>query len=166
MNLVKWIRRNMTKLMAVFVILIMVAFIMPGLLQKLSRPDFRRNPVMANYASGGQITSKDIATASEELSILRGLYTDQFLLRQNDFKSILLGQLLFPEFAQAAAVSDNLKMTTMRNRLNISPARIDEFFAQARGRSEIFWLLLKAEAKSFCCGVSIESTGRILQGQG
>ena len=163
MNLVKWIRKNMTKLMAVFVILIMIAFIMPGLLQKLSRPDFRRNPVMANYADGGRITSKDIASASEELSILRGLYADQFLLRQNDFKSILLGQLLFPESAQAAAVSDNLKMTTMRNRLNISPARIDDFFAQARGRSEIFWLLLKAEVESFGCGVSIESTGRILQ---
>ena len=56
MHLVKWIRKNMTRLMAVFVILIMVAFIMPGLLQKLSRPDYSRNPVMANYAGDEQIT--------------------------------------------------------------------------------------------------------------
>ena len=163
MNLVKLIRKNMTKLMAVFVILIMVAFIMPGLLQKLSMPGSRGNPVMANYANSGKITGRDIAAASEKLRILRGLYADQFLLRQNDFKSIFLGQLLFPEFSQAAAVSDNLKMTVMRNRLNINPARIDEFFAQARSRSEIFWILLKAEAESFGCGVSIESAGRILQ---
>jgi hypothetical protein len=38
MHLVKWFRKNMTKLMAVFVILIMIAFIMPSVLSQLAKP--------------------------------------------------------------------------------------------------------------------------------
>jgi hypothetical protein len=163
MNLVKLIRKNMTKLMAAFVILIMIAFIMPGLLRQLSAPRSRRNPVMAHYANDGQITSRDIVLAGEELTILRGLYADQFLMRQNDLRIILLGQLLFPESAQTAMISDNIKMMAVRNQLHISPAEVDKFFAQARGRSEIFWLLLKAEAKTFGCGISIESASIALR---
>ena len=41
MHLVKWIRRNMNKLMAIFVIVIMVAFIMPSVLQQLAKPRMR-----------------------------------------------------------------------------------------------------------------------------
>ncbi|NIA17191.1 MAG: hypothetical protein GWO86_02470, partial [Planctomycetes bacterium] len=163
MNLVKWIRKNMTKLMAIFVILIMIAFIMPGLLRQLSTPKSRRNPVIADYAGNGRITSRDIAGAAEELNILRGLYGDQFLMRQNDFRTILLGQLLFPESAQTVAISDNIKRAAMQNRFDISPVQIDEFFAQARGKSEVYWILLKAEAATFGCGVSMDSAAAALK---
>ena len=54
-----------------------------------------------------------------------------------------------------------IKMTAVRNRFNISPAEVDKFFAQGRGRSEIFWLLLKAEAKTFGCGVSKKWNGNL-----
>jgi hypothetical protein len=44
----------------------------------------------------------------------------------------------------------------------ISPARIDDFFAQATGRAELFWILLKAEAKNAGCAVTTERTGGLL----
>ncbi|HBG28380.1 MAG: hypothetical protein A2Y10_11220 [Planctomycetes bacterium GWF2_41_51] len=163
MHLVKWIRKNMGKLMAIFVIVIMIAFIMPSLLDQLSRPSMRGpNAAMWTYNGDKEITLEDIQQASAELKILSSLMADRLLLAQQDIRSILLSQLLFPESERAAMISDELKNIVMQNRLLISPLKIDEFFRQSRGRSELFYLLLKNEAANAGVVVAPKTAGDVL----
>jgi hypothetical protein len=163
MHLVKWFRKNMTKLMAIFVILIMIAFIMPTLLQQLSKP---RNIGLENamwlYGKDKKVTVNDLRQATTELAVLRELYVNRFLLGQQDLKLILLGQLLFPETVPAASLSDELKKMIMQDRYYISPSRIDDFFSQSHGRPELYWIGLKYEASQAGCIVPSSRAGEIL----
>ncbi|MFA5292622.1 MAG: hypothetical protein WC496_06255 [Phycisphaerae bacterium] len=163
MHLVKWFRKNMTKLMAIFVILIMVAFIMPTVLTQLAKP---RSTGLENamwlYGKDKKITVNDLREATAKLTVLRGLYVDKFLLGQQDLRSILLGQILFPESVPAALLDDEIKKLSIQNRLSISPSRIDEFFAQSRGRAELFLIALGDEAASAGCVVPAKQAGEIL----
>jgi hypothetical protein len=164
MHLVKWIRKNMSKLMAIFVILIMVAFIMPQVLNQLAKP--RSNgpeKAMWLYNTNSEISYNAMRRASSELAVLRGLYIDKFLLGQRDFKYILLGELLFPESVQGSLMSDEMKKVAMQNQLRVSQSRIDDFFGQSRGRSELFWILLKTEAEKAGCATSPQQAGEILK---
>jgi len=163
MHLVKWFRKNMTKLMAIFVILIMVAFIMPTVLTQLARP---RTTGLENamwlYGKDKKITVNDLRDATARLAVLRGLYADKFLMSQQDLRAILLGQLLFPESAPAALLNDEIKKIALQNRLSISPSRIDDFFAQSRGRAELFLIALGDEAARAGCVVPAKQAGEIL----
>ena len=154
----------MSKLMAVFVILIMVAFIMPQVLNQLARPH-SRGPEKAIwlYDTDSKISVNDLRQATSELAVLRGLYIDKFLLSQRDFKYILLGELLFPESVQGSLMSDEIKKVAMQNQFRVSQSRIDDFFSQSRGRSELFWILLKAEAEKAGCATSPKQAGEILK---
>lgn len=153
----------MSKLMAIFVILIMIAFIMPSLLNQLSRPRMRaQDTAMWLYNKDKKISVEDLREATAQLSVLRGLMTDKFLLAQQDIRSILLSQLLFPESQSGVLISDELKNIVMQNRLLISPAKIDEFFRQSRGRAELFYILLKDEAAQAGCAVSQKYAGDAL----
>ncbi|MFA6176212.1 MAG: hypothetical protein WC765_06510 [Phycisphaerae bacterium] len=164
MHLVKWIRKNMSKLMAVFVILIMVAFIMPQVLNQLAKPRSRGpEKAMWLYDTDSQISYNAVRQATGELAVLKGLFIDKFLLGQRDFKYVLLGELLFPESVQGAAMSDEIKRAAMQNQFRVSQSRIDDFFGQSRGRSELFWLLLKAEAQKAGCATSPKQAGDILK---
>jgi len=154
----------MSKLMAIFVILIMIAFIMPSVLNQLARPRSRGpDKAMWLYDTDGKISSNDIRRATSELAVLKNLYIDRFLLGQRDFKYRLLGELLFPESIRGAAMSDDVKRSAMQNQLKISSARIDDFFEQARGRAELFWILLKAEVQNAGCATSPKQAGEILK---
>ena len=83
MHLVKWIRKNMSKLMAVFVILIMVAFIMPQVLNQLAKPRSRGpEKAMWLYDTDSQISYNAVRQATGELAVLKGLFIDNFLLGQ------------------------------------------------------------------------------------
>src|SRR4030042_1776128 len=161
MHLVKWFRKNMTKLMAIFVIVIMVAFIMPSVLQQLSKPVFEASEKPMWYFYGDKkITPKDIGQATNELSALKMLYIDDFLINQPDLRFKLLGQLLFPQAISGAQLSSDIKRIIIQNQYRISLERVDEFFAQAAGRAELFWILLKAEAKDAGCDIQTESAGK------
>lgn len=163
MHLVKWFRKNMTKLMAIFVILIMVAFVMPSLLNQLAKPRMGgAGSAMWLYGKDKEITINDIRQATAELAVLRGLYVNEFLIRQQDLRLIFLGRLLFPEPDGAARLSDAIKNVSFRSQFYISFSKIDDFFAQTRGRSELFWILLKSEAKRAGCAVFPEQAGEIL----
>ena len=163
MHLVKWFRKNMTKLMAIFVIVIMMAFIMPSVLQQLAKPRFEGpNKALWYFYGDKEINPNDIRQAANELSAMKMLYVDDFLMSQPDLRFKLLGQLLFPQTTTGAPLSDEIKRTAMRMQFRISPARIDDFFAQATGRAELFWILLKAEAKNAGCAVTTERTGGLL----
>ncbi|MCD4830483.1 MAG: hypothetical protein K8R02_01595 [Anaerohalosphaeraceae bacterium] len=164
MHLVKWIRKNMTKLMAIFVILIMVAFVVPQLLTQLSRPKFN-SPSTAYwlYADDKKITLNDIKAATVELSVLSGLYTDKIFFSQNDLRMVLLGHMLFGQSVPGAVVSDQIKRMKSEAQLQVSNRKIDKFFEQSAGKSELLWILLRAEAKRSGCAVSTETAGTILK---
>ncbi|MGA2915676.1 MAG: hypothetical protein ABSE89_06590 [Sedimentisphaerales bacterium] len=163
MHPIKWIRQNQTKLMAVFVILIMIAFIMPTLLSQLAKPRSKGpTKAMWYYDTDKGISFNDIKKASDELKALRELYIDRFFISQRDLRYLLVGHLLFPESVQGAVISDELKVIVAQNQLYISPSRIDNFFEQARERPELFWILLKAEAKNAGCAISPQRAGEIL----
>lgn len=164
MHLVKWFRKNMTKLMAIFVILIMIAFIMPSVLNQLAKPR-SSGPTRAMWYFGDnkKISFNDIKQATSELAAMRSLYIDKFLIGQQDLGFRLLGELIFPESVPGAAVSDEIKNIVMQNQLRISPGRIDDFFEQSRARAELFWILLKAEAKNAGCAVPPQRAGEFLK---
>jgi hypothetical protein len=165
MHLVKWIRKNMGKLMAIFVIVIMIAFIMPSLLNELSKPRMggQRN-AMYTYGDGKSITAQDLQSASVQLQALRGLMVDRLLPALGDFRAVLLGQLLFPESENAALVSEELKNAAMQNGLRINASTIDEFFKQSRGRAELFFILLRSQSENAGCAVTPEMAGNTLKG--
>lgn len=164
MHLVKWIRKNMGKLMAIFVIVIMIAFIMPSLLNELAKPRYGgKSRAMYTYADGKAITAQDLQHAAVQLQALRGLMVDRLLPALGDLRSVLLGQLLFPESENAAMVSDELKNAVMQSGLRINPADIDEFFKQSRGRAELFFILLRSQAENAGCAVTPEMAGNTLK---
>ena len=163
MHLVKWIRKNMTKLMAVFVILIMIAFIMPSVLNQLAKPRLSGpTKAMWYFSKDKKISFDDVRQASSELAAMRSLYIDKFLISQPDLRFSLLGELIFPESVPAAMLSDEMKKIALQNQLPISPSRIDDFFEQGRSRAELFWIILKEEAKNAGCAVSPQTAGEIL----
>ncbi len=162
MHLVKWFRRNMTKLMAIFVILIMIAFIMPTVLNQLAKPKMRAGNAMWLYGKDSKISIEDVRQATAELAVLRGLYVDRFLMGQQDLKLLLLGQVLFPEPQQSAMLSDELKKLSLQGRLYLGVSKINDFFSQTRGRSELFWILLKNEARQAGCTVLPDSAAVLL----
>ena len=153
----------MTKLMAVFVILIMFAFIMPTLLNQLSKPRTHGlENVMWQYGKDKKITINDLRTATTELSVLRSLFADRFLMAQQDLRSLLLGHLLFPDVGSSAVLNDEIKRFSMQSRFCINLSEIDDFFSQARSRPELFLIILKDEARQAGCVVPPERAGEIL----
>ncbi|MGB8227023.1 MAG: hypothetical protein WCE45_09220 [Sedimentisphaerales bacterium] len=163
MHPIKWIRQNQTKLMAVFVILIMIAFVMPTLLSQLAKPHLKGpERAMWLFDKDKKINLNDIRAASSELAAMRMLYIDKFLVSQQDLRFVLLGHLIFPEAVPPAALNDEIKNIVAQNRLRVSSARINDLFEQTRGRAELFWILLKAEAKNAGFTVPPQRAGEIL----
>ncbi len=162
MNLVRWFRKNNKKVLAVVVIFIMIAFIMPTFLQQLSRPGARGSQVTAYTGKEDSITTKDIALADQDLNILKMMRADTFLLISRDLRAQLLGQLLFPEPTMAAILNTQYKQLAVMHQLRVSPKQIDDFFAKARGQKELYWFLLKREAAQAGCAFSNEQAGRVL----
>ena len=136
---------------------------MPTVLSQLAKP---RNIGLENamwlYGKDKKITINDMRQATTELTVLRGLYVNRFLISQQDLRLMLLGQLLFPETVPAAALSDELKKMTLQDRYYMSPSRIDDFFAQSHGRPELYWIGLKYEASQAGCVVPSARAGEIL----
>jgi hypothetical protein len=157
MHLVKWIRKNRNKLMAGFVVVIMIAFIMPPTFNQLTRGDMRKS-VVAFYGDKEQITTVSREEARAELSLLRDLYAPQFLASQPDFNIQLLGEVLFFEPGSAEVVAGKMKETFARTDIPASDAAIDNFFRQIKVEADPadLWILLNAEADS--AGISSSDT--------
>jgi hypothetical protein len=150
--------------MAVFVVAIMLAFVMPTVLQQLSRPTAVKTAV-AHFKPDGTITNKDIAAARQQLRLLQRIWAKQFLMAQKDFRLALLGELLFHDTGTAAAMSQEVKSTVRAKQWRISSREIDDFFAQIKGGNElspVYWLLLKAEARQAGIMISNSFAGEVL----
>ena len=147
MHLVKWIRKNERKIMTFVVIFIMIAFIGGYALQQLMMRLGKGSEVWGYYGQNHKLTSDNHRNAQGKLRILGMLGTDRLLFGMKDFKTKLLGQLLFADPHLAAGVRDEMIQAAMMGQLQCSVQEIDNFFNQAQGSGELFWILLNAEAK-------------------
>jgi hypothetical protein len=161
MHLVKWIRKNERKLMAFVVIFIMLSFVGgTALMQILERMGTGSNKAFAHFGDKGRMTPNKIMQARAELMVLKVLRGDIFCRFRTtrygapDFRSRLLGQILFPDSQSASDVNNELKQAMGQGQLKVDAAQIDNFFRQAGSNSELFWILLKAEAQEAGCMVS------------
>ena len=127
MNLVKWFRKNNTKIMAVVVILLMVAFIGGSSLSYLLQPGMK-NQTVAYYADNIKIKTQDIITARSELDLLKMLKAN-ILLRMlpvqmfqdlPDLHAFLLGELLFAEQRISPEAVNVLKRIIRTNQYQIA----------------------------------------------
>ncbi len=110
MNLVKWFRKNNKKVMAVVVIVIMIGFVGGSYISQLSQRRSGRYETVAWFADNRKIKSDDLSLARRELDVLRALQAD-VLLRNQDFRGIFLGELLFAEQQTSPALINHIKQT-------------------------------------------------------
>jgi len=159
MNLVKWFRKNNTKVMAVVVIVIMFGFIGGGtLLQQLSKRS--RVGALAGFGENNEITDNDLLVARRELEILKMLRADA-LLRSQDLHGVFLGELLFSDQRASLALINSLKQTIRQNQYGISEKQINDIYRRTVPPS-IYWLLLQNEAEQAGIKVTNAQVGELL----
>lgn len=173
MNLVKWLRKNNRKVMAVVVVLIMISFVLGAALQQLARR-MGQTPDKAIYKlQNGEISSLDINFAETELAILKALnqpigllgLNQQGQVTQRNIGWLLLNQMLFPDISRSLNISNTVKMLARQNQLGVSETEIDDFFTQASINPQINWMLLKHEAKKYGITVTASQTEEMVKMQ-
>ncbi|MFZ0033538.1 MAG: hypothetical protein WAK60_00940 [Sedimentisphaerales bacterium] len=169
MHLIKWLRKNNTKVMAVVVIFIFVGFVAEAYLGRLSQRRTDRRIIMAHFADNGEITNYDLALARQELEILKLMRADALLrnlsvpmIRTHDLQAFLLAELLFSDRTSSPELSNYIKQMIGTNQYRISEKQIDDIYRRSRP-SEIYWLLLKNEAHLAGVRMSDETSGRLLE---
>lgn len=177
MRPIKWIRKNERKIMTFVVIFIMVGFVGgTALTQILGRMGKDRTLAYFNEgASGGmfsdigKVTSERRRIAINELQALRGLQIDLWLrylkpskMGTADYRARLLSYLLFPDQGGASGISQELKLALRQGQYIASTQDIDKFFKAGGAMSDIYWILLKAEAKMAGCVVTDADARTIL----
>ncbi len=164
MHLVKWIRKNQSKLMAFVVIFIMIAFVGGAAFQQIMSKIGAGAGTVAYFGEKDKIAGSDILQAQSDLNVLRMLMFDRLLHYElGNLTSRLLAQLLFPDSRIADVLSDDMKQAVIQGRLQMSAKDIDVFFSQVTGRTELLWILLKAEAKQAGCVVTNSQARQILR---
>ena len=153
MNLVKWLRKNNKKVMAVVVIVIMFGFVGGAYIRQLSQRRSELSKTVAYFADNKKITNYDRAIARRELETLRMLRTDVLLRnivaplsRIQDLRAFVLGELLFSERTTSPQSVKYIKRLIRFSDYGISDEQIDDIYQRSVG-SEIYWLLLKKEAE-------------------
>jgi len=162
MNLVKWFRKNNKKVMAVVVIVIMIGFVGGSYITQLSQRRTGRHRTVAWFADNRKITDYDLSLARRELEILRALQAN-VLLRNQDLRGILLGELLFAEQQTSPALINHIKQTIRTYQYRISDKQINDIYPPRRTLpSSIYWMLLKNEAQLAGIRVPNEQAGELL----
>ena len=146
MSLVRWLRKNNTKVMAVVVIGIMFIFIggvaVEGL---LNRRPAGMNKAVAYFGDNIKITGTKLSVARRELDVLRALQADRMLMSQ-DLRGILLNELLFTEQRTSPEIMNRIKQLIRNYQYRISDKQINDIYRRTVP-SSVYWLLLKEEAK-------------------
>jgi hypothetical protein len=160
MNLVKWFRKNRTKLMAVVVIVIMIGFIGGSALSYLLQRGPGLRETVAYFGQGRKITNYDLALARRELEILGMLRIDQ-LLRSQDLQGIVLAELLFSEGRASPLVINRMKRTIRTNRYGVSDRQINDIYRRSMP-TNVYWLLLRDEAELAGIRIRTQDVGTLL----
>lgn len=160
MNLVKWFRKNNMKMMAVVIIIIMLGFVAGPLLQRLSRGRASPNKTVAYYADNSEITNYDLSLAQRELEILQMLRAND-VLRSQDLRGIMLGELLFSEQRAIPALVNDMKQLIRQNEYRVSTEQINAIYNREM-MPNVYWLLLRNEAQLAGIKVPNENMGTLL----
>lgn len=160
MNLVKWFRKNNKKVMAVVVIVIMIGFVGGSYISQLSQRRAGLHRTVAWFADNRKITDDDLSLARRELDVLRALQAD-VLLRNQDLRGILLGELLFAEQQTSPELINHIKQTIRTYQYRISDKQINDIYRRSVP-SSIYWTLLKNEAQLAGIRVPNEQAGELL----
>jgi hypothetical protein len=153
MNLVKWLRKNNKKVMAVVVIVIMFGFIGGSYLQQLGQKKARHQTV-AYFRNKKKITNYDLILARRELEILKALRADMLLKnwplqpqsRVPDLRMLLFGELLFSEQRTSPLLLNEIMRLARLNSYHISDKQIYGIYNRST-TSDVYWLLLRKEAE-------------------
>jgi len=160
MNLVKWFRKNNTKVMAVVVIVLMVGFVGGTALTQLLRGSGGMNKAVAYYGpKQHKITYSDRNVAQQELEIVRALGAGQ-ILQYQDLRGVLLGELLFSEGSSAELIS-GLRQHIQQNRYYVSDKQLRAMYDRTVP-ADIYWILLRDEAYNAGFHVRSEDVGQML----
>jgi len=160
MSLVRWLRKNNKKIMAVFVVCIMISFLGVGQLLKLMSDTGGQKETMARFGNRQKISRVDIYNARQDLEMLQALKADVFL-QQQDLLALLLGELLFSEGRARPEVTNYLTQLIQRNMYRISQKQLTEIY-RPKTIPAVYWILLCHEAREAGVGIPPEEAGAIL----
>jgi hypothetical protein len=161
MNPIKWLRKNNARIMAVVVVLLMIAFTGDQFLRQLGQ---RRSGGLRStlaYIGNKKVTYSDLYAGRSELEVLRSLRANVLLANIPDMKAIVLGELLFSEQRASPEIISHIEKTIAENNYKISTRQISEIYKHPYG-SDIYWLVLKAEAEQAGVKISREYAGSLL----
>jgi len=156
MSLVRWFRKNNTKVMAVVVIILMVAFVGGSSLSYLLQPKGYASRTIATITGGSKIKGYDLQVARRDLEILRMLKADIILSQMiripmsnntPDLHAFFLGELLFSEQKASPVMVNFIKNTIQTNLYDISEKQINDMYKRSLPGSEVYWHCLKSEAQ-------------------
>jgi hypothetical protein len=169
MSLVKVIRKNERKIMGVVVALIMVAFVGAAGLRGCQNRQSGMNKTIGTYLNG-KVTPAIRSQARSEMEILARLGAKDFLQNQQlmtggaNFKTLLLSQLLFPDAQMGGMIANELKRSASQGQLKINDEDIESFFSNLnKYPNDIYWILLKAEARQNGYVVGVEEGKQTLK---
>jgi len=160
MSLMRWLRKNNMKIMAILIIVIMFGFVAGPVLQRLGQGRIGRSRTVAWFGDNKKITDTDLKWAQRELEILQMLGTDE-LLRSQDLRGILLGELLFAERRVSPALINHIKQSIRKNNYRISDKQINDMYRRTMS-GHIYWHCLKNEAQLAGISVQNEEVGKLL----
>ncbi len=165
MHLIKWLRKNNKKVMAVVVIVLLLGFVGGTYFQQLGQRRTSQHKIVAYFADNRKITNYDLALARRELETLKLLRADDLLrslsvpmLRVQDLQAVLLAELLFSNRTISPALIRHIKQLMGANRYSISEKQINDIYRRSMP-TEMYWLLLKNEAQLAGVRTSNETSG-------
>ena len=134
MHLVKWLRKNNVKVMAVVFVITLFGFIGGSYISQFSqRRRMGLHKTIAHFADDKKITNYDRKLAQQELEVLRMLHCDVLLknisvppFRTPDLRAILLGELLFSERGTSPELISYIKHIIKANGYRISSKQIND----------------------------------------
>ena len=168
MNLVKWFRKNNTKIMAVVVIVLMIGFIGGSSLTYLLRGRGASNKILAYYGNNLKIRQFDLFEAQQDMDILKMLQANRILqaltvpfYQTPDFHALVLGELLFSEQRPSPDIIYYLGQTAARYQYRISNKEIDDLYKRT-APGYYYWYILNKEAENAGFEVSNDAARALL----
>ncbi|MDH4201722.1 MAG: hypothetical protein OEV87_02380 [Phycisphaerae bacterium] len=166
MHLVKWIRKNTSKIMVFVIIFAMLAFVIGQFgLKMIVDLMGGNNQLIGTYDDKHKIKSPDFIQAQNELTVLKMLMADRLLLAQSGsgYTGPLLASLLFPDSQFSGEIASQMKRAVQQGQLQMTQSELEDFFQQKPERPEILWILLNAEAKRAGCVMPKENALQTLR---
>lgn len=161
MNLMKWLRKNNKKLMAVVVIVLMVAFIGGSSFQYLFRGSGGAKAAVAYFGQNQKISHQDLQAADQEVEIVSALGGDK-VARAQGMAGLLMSELVFRQSGNGATL-DMARQAIQKNRYRISDKQLSQMFNTGGVPGPMFWILLCNEAQTAGIHVSNEQVGKLLE---